>query len=350
MEARPVKTVILSDLHSHNHEQFATTLPGGRNSRLQNILNVLEEARQFCLAKKVDVIFFLGDMFHSRTKVVVDVFSATWLAWKSLAESVKKTFILVGNHDQYNKVGSIHSLEAFREFATVVDQPILSSYMETRFAMHPFTTKIEEWKSFVAMLPSDLDFFFAHQGLSEAVVGAFDISIKAEVGYSDLPHEKAQWILMGHYHKHQFIGEEQRAGYIGSPLQHNMGERTEPKGFLYFEDVKRRPEFVLTHAPSFFLFEDADEFGAMLFVKGVRPERDFIRVKCSETEARQLKEEFPRIQVEVVREDRQEERRIQPEALASDLNLLNTYVDQAEHGLDPERLTSLGLEILSEAV
>lgn len=344
-----MKVVFLSDLHAHNHEQFSTTLPGGRNSRLQNILNVLDEVREFCLSQEVDVLFFLGDMFHSRTKVDVDVFSATWQAWKRLSEAVRKTYILVGNHDQYNKVGSVHSLSAFREFATVVDLPLIDSFEGMRFAMHPFTTDISEWKSFTAMMPSDLDFFLAHQGLSEAVVGAFDISIKAEVGYSDLPHDKAHWILMGHYHKQQWIGEARKAGYIGSPLQHNMGERDEVKGFLYFDDVTKPPVFVGTHAPKFFVFDSYEDFGALAFVGGVNPEVDFVRVKCSESEAREIKENDPRVQVEIIREDREEERRIDPEALASDRTLLNTYIDQAEHGMDADRLLGLGLELLSEA-
>lgn len=345
-----MKVVVFSDLHAHKHEQFATTLPGGRNSRFQNILNVLEQIRLFCIEHEVDAVFFLGDLFHSRTKVDVDVFSATWLAMRALSQAVQHTIILMGNHDSYNKVGSIHSLEAFREFATVVDQPILSSIGGVRFAMHPFTTNIAEWKGFVDMLPGGLDFFFAHQGLSEAVVGAFDISIKAEVGYGDLPHAKAQWLLMGHYHKQQWIGDDQRAGYVGSPLQHNMGERTELKGFLYFEDVKQRPEFILTQAPKFFVFDSYEDFGALGFVGGVDPERDFVRVKCSEQEARSIKEDHPKVQVEIIRDDRQEERRIEPEALASDQRLLSTYIEQSEHGMDEERLLELGIEILSEAV
>jgi len=343
-----MKVVIFSDLHAHQHEQFARTLPGGRNSRFQNILNVLEQIRVFCAEQEVDMIFFLGDLFHSRTKVDVDVFSATWLAMKALSESVRKTYILMGNHDSYNKVGSIHSLEPFREFATVVDQPIIDSFEDLRFAMHPFTTDIAAWKDFVAMLPSNLDFFFAHQGLSEAVVGAFDISIKAEVGYSDLPHTKARWCLMGHYHKHQMLGDAKRAGYIGSPLQHNMGERTEEKGFVYFPGIEGF-NFIRTTAPRFEIFEDFDSFGALAFVGGIDPSRDFIRVKCSESEAREIKETWPRVQVEIVKEDREEERRIDPAALASDQTLLNSYIEQASSELAPERLLSLGLELLMEA-
>lgn len=344
-----MRVLIFSDLHAHNFEQFATTLPGGRNSRLQNILNVLDEIKRFCVDRKVDLVFFLGDLFHSRTKVDVDVFSATWTAVREICNSVKRAYIMMGNHDSYNKVGSVHSLEPFREFATVVDQPIIERYGECRFAMHPFTTDIAQWHAFVEMLPKGLDFFFFHQGLSEAVTGAFDISIKAEVAYADLPLQKAAWCLGGHYHKAQNLGAGGRAGYIGSPLQHNMGERTEDKSFVFFDGLDRPFQRIPTKAPRFYLYEDQQKLYDDVIAKKVDPNVDFVRVRCTESDACHWKDEYPRIQVEIEREEQFEERRIDPEALTSDLTLLKTYIEQASvNGLNADRLLSLGLELLSE--
>lgn len=345
-----MKVVVVSDLHAHNFSQFSTTLPGGRNSRFQNILNVLRHVRDFCKENMIDVVFFCGDMFHSRTKVDVDVFSATWTAWREIAAVVREVVILVGNHDQYNKVGDIHSLEPFREFATVVDSPVISSVSTKRgvlrYAAHPFTTDIEAWKSFASMIPSGLDYFFFHQGVTEALTGAFDITIKAEVDIDDLPLEKARWCLGGHYHKHQIMervdtDKKRYAIYVGSPLQHNQGERTEKKGFLHFPDQEQFFQ-VPTKAPEFRLFNSWDEYQ-----EAPADQDDFVKIRCAPADVALIKDQLPSAQVEVLREEQEQTERVDQSVVSNDRSLLEAYVKQTSRtDLNQSRLVSLGYELL----
>lgn len=342
-----MKALFVSDLHAHNHEQFATTLPGGRNSRFQAILNVLDEVRFLCHHHEVDVVFFLGDMFHSRTKVDVDVFGATWNAWRDIAGEVEDLYILVGNHDQYNKVGSVHSLEPFREFATVIDQPMIERVKGVSFAAHPFTTNMKQWHRFVELLPEGLDFFLFHQGICEAATGAFNISIKAEVSYTDMPLSKARWCLGGHYHKPQFIGEEKRVLYVGSPLQHGFGERDEKKSVILFDTESAHAlTRIPTVAPSFLLFESAPEFFAPM-KHGFDPTRFYVRVRTKhQNVADQIKAEYPTVQVEMIGKKEFEERRVSTDVVSNDRALLEAYVELNGNNLDPRRLLSFGLEML----
>ena len=378
-----MRVVVIADIHCHAHEQFATTLPGGRNSRFQNILDVLKEVETFCHKEEVDVLFVLGDVFHSRTKIDVDVYSATWLAFQSLCGSVKQAYILTGNHDQNSKDGRIHSLEAFRSFATVIDQPVLEkvrvakqAYIEgsgarsilipggpieeLNFAAHPFTTDMDSWKTFTKMLPPDLDFFLFHQGVVEANVGAFDIAIKAEVSYTDIPTSKAKWCLMGHYHKQQWLGEDRRAGYPGSPLQHGFAERLEEKGFLFFDTEfglgcnSARPKFIRTNAPKFVLYGTGAAFFEAFAQDASDPRApwnrgDFIRVAgCTPEQADKIKQEFPRIQVELARQEKFEENRVSADVATSDETLLQAYIEkETVNGMDPTRLLQFGMEILT---
>jgi DNA repair exonuclease SbcCD nuclease subunit len=342
-----MKALFVSDLHAHNHEQFATTLANGRNSRFQAILNVLEEVRFLCQEHEVDAVFFLGDMFHSRTKVDVDVFGATWNAWRDIAAEVKHLYILIGNHDQYNKVGSVHSLEPFRDFATVIDQPMIERVEGVLFAAHPFTTNMKQWHRFVEMLPSNLDLFLFHQGICEAATGAFNISIKAEVSYSDMPLAKAQWCLGGHYHKPQAIGEEKRVLYIGSPLQHGFGERTEKKSVVLFDSGENLLHRIFTVAPGFDLFDDEGAFEASLLA-GYDPTRCYVRVRTdSQLAADQIKKDYPSVQVEMIGKQEFEERRVSTDVVSSDRTLLEAYVKLTESKLDHQRLESFGLEMLA---
>ncbi len=348
-----MRVVVLADIHSHAFAQFATILPGGRNSRLQAVLDAIEGVAKFCQQNEVEGLFMLGDLFHSRTKIEVDTYSSTWLAVKALCESVDYAFLLVGNHDQASQNGRIHSLEAFREFAHVIDQPTIERVGPITFAAHPFTTNMQRWNSFVKMMPSGLDFFLFHQGISEAQVGAYNISIKAEVSYTDLPVDKARWLLGGHYHRHQWLGDK-GVGYVGSLLQHNFGEKDEQKGFLYFEHDTKPPKFISSSAPEFVEYDSGESFYEDMAARAQDPQApwncgDYIKVvECTQEEVDFISKEFPQIQVEGIKETKHSENRITDEMVTSDRKLLEAFIDQTKTVLDKEALMRVGLEMLDD--
>lgn len=342
-----MRVLLLSDIHLHNHQQFATILPNGRNSRLQHLLNVVDEARRYAEQKKVDAVFVLGDVFHTRKTIDVDVYQSAWEALCRLCTSVRHAFILVGNHDQYDKAGLIHALRPFRAFATVIDLPVLMRVDDLTFAAHPFTTTTTPWKQFVKCLPKGLDFFFFHQGLSEATIGAFDIAVRAEVELKDLPADKARYIWGGHYHKHQtFLGG--RGGYVGSPAQHNFGEREEEKGFVFIDTDIDYAEFVKTNAPRFRLLS-SESFWQAVDHNSAFLATDYIRVQAlNDREAQRIKENYSRVQVEVLSQpDYERERRLDTNEVSTDEELLQLYIDAKDpKAVDRNRLFCLGREML----
>lgn len=344
-----MKIVVLADVHSHQYSQFATVLPSGRNSRLQNVVDVLGEVAAFCRKNRVEALFLLGDLFHSRTKLDVDVLSATWVAVRDLCDAVQFPFFLVGNHDCADKSGQVHSLEPFRELGTVIDVPVIERVHDLEFAAHPFTHDIESWQKFTKLIPK-VDFFFGHQGVNEAAIGAYDISVKAEVSYADLPLDKARFCVFGHYHKHQMLGEDRRFIYTGSPLQHNFGERTEKKGFIYFEDHEQRPQFVEAEsAPRFLLLEGREAFEKELHDDNCFAGWHYIRFQtCVQEDADWVAKHFPRVQIEIIQAGDYEEHRIDEKAAQSDQELVRTYVERQPHNLDDSRLVSMGMELLGE--
>lgn len=378
-----MRVVCFADLHSHNFSQFAQTLPNGRNSRLQATLDVLEEIRAFCEKMSVDVVFFLGDCFHSRTKIDVDVYQATWLAFHRIAQAVPHLYILVGNHDQYDKLGNRHSLDAFRDFATVIDQPVVARVEHyLGFAAHPFTTNYGEWRTFVNMLPQGLDFFLFHQGIDEAMVGSFDIPIKASIKLKDFPTVgQAKWCVGGHYHKTQFMRrhlapqakllevgqyqldafnlisptDEEAVMFCGSPLQHSFSEYKDPKKcFWYWEDPRNgAPTPIYTNAPSFHRYTKPEKLVADIQVGKVSTDTDYVRLSCTEAEADTWRGHdwlnMDDIQVELEVNKREFSTRETPNVSATDEELLRFYMDEAgtkDH--DEETLVKLGLELLQE--
>lgn len=332
--------LLMSDLHAHNFNQFATTLPNGRNSRFQNILNVVAEAHEVCKSRGIKHLAFLGDMFHSRTKLDIDVFSDTWRAWKNLADDGIELLLLVGNHDQYDALGKTHSLEAFKTFAHVVDTPEILEFGGYTIAAHPFTQNTKAWKKWVQKLP-EIDFLFFHQGVKEGKVGAFDISIKAEISRSDLPQTRGM-VWGGHYHKYQVWNTRSiPKGFVGSPLQHSFGERLERKAFIWLRGLKKF-ERIYTTAPKFYYYEHYGNFQAIF--SGT--ENDYVRVRCTPNQAK-LVPDF--VRVELIDDSQPQMGPLVVSELDSDRTLLEAYILRQENlSLDSDRLLEFGSGLLVE--
>ena len=118
-----MKILIFSDLHAHSFKPYSKTLSNGRNSRLQDSLNVLEEIYQYCISYKIDGVLFGGDLFHIRTPITVSTFNPVHEGIAKIKTAVKFMGLLVGNHDQYNKAGNIHSIDTFNSMVTILDRP-----------------------------------------------------------------------------------------------------------------------------------------------------------------------------------------------------------------------------------
>lgn len=290
-----------SDLHAHNHSQYSETLPNGRNSRLQDCLNIIDQAIEVVDSQKIDDVFFLGDLFESRTKLDIDVLTATFEAMRRLSLKVGKghLWMLIGNHDQYNKVGGIHSVEAFKEIAQVIDVPqirqINDGLKTITLAFYPHSSDVAGMKKWIQDMP-EVDMFLFHQGVSEAAVGPYDMHIKTEISLADLPLSKARLCIAGDFHKRQFLADG-KFHYIGSPLQLSFGERNDHKCFSLVDTSDWSVASIDTNAPKFFEFPSMEAFKARESPDGIHPPTDFVRVYCrTEKEVQEVKSTFPRAQ------------------------------------------------------
>lgn len=308
---------------------------------------MLAHVRDFCVEHQVTHVFLLGDVFHSRTKIDIDVFSATWEAFRRIAEVVNHLVILRGNHDTYDKEGDKHSLSSFSEFAHVVDKPVVWDLGGVKIAAHPFTTDMDQWKTFAKAVQQGLDFFLFHQGVTDGLVGAFNIALKAEVDVNDIPLTKAAYCLAGHYHKYQWM--RPNLAFAGSPLQHSFNERTEEKGFLFFErDGKWEHKFIQTNAPTFKLFsqEELDE----AVETGLDLTKHYVRVQVPSSLVSEYAERYPNIQIEPIVQEVEKQQTVDESVVSDDRKLLELYLSNTNlQGLDKDELLQIGLSLLSSS-
>lgn len=225
---------IFADLHLHPHQNHATILPTGRNSRLQDGVTAAKVVINS--AKSGDTLLFAGDWFESQTEVPTDALDAS----RELVDLIKvrglQMVMITGNHDQLSNDGMTHSLGLFHQPALgleVIDRPVVKN----GWAFLPFR-RIPDMQK--ALLELDVAYrsvyggsgekipLVCHTDMLDAVTNSGRVSTRG-IGVMDIP----SWVSVafsGHYHRNQIIGN--RLMYVGSPYQITAGESGETKVFV----------------------------------------------------------------------------------------------------------------------
>ncbi|GAI86653.1 unnamed protein product [marine sediment metagenome] len=139
------KFVVWSDLHSHNYARYSTPI-NGVNSRLVDGLNVIHEVKDFCVENTVKNAFFLGDLFHARFKIDVEVFNAVYSALAKFQDEGIMLWLLAGNHDFAILRRKISSIGTFEDIAEVILKPRHEIIDGVHFCFLPYCENVKQFK------------------------------------------------------------------------------------------------------------------------------------------------------------------------------------------------------------
>lgn len=329
-----MKFVLISDLHLHNFQQFNRPTEDGMNSRLAHTLNAVEQGLKYASDNGIQNVFILGDVFHAHSKLDVDVIFHAYELFESYCDL--SLIFLVGNHDQAAKDGSIHSLKMFDRLGIVAQYGKSFAFCEhdgTEINVLALSYRRDEeiWKKSIPKCKYDI--FLGHQGINEGKIGAFNISLKGNISLSDLPD--ARFRLLGHYHKHQKLDD--RTWYVGSPLQHNFGERGETKGFVVLDTIENTVTQIETDSPKFHQFDSVAAYEA----SGVDPKRDYVKIVLGTDED----VEIDGVQIVHTNKNKGTDVVEQPQHF-DDTALMKDYIERENSELSVEKLLQLGQTIL----
>jgi DNA repair exonuclease SbcCD nuclease subunit len=237
-----VNAFILSDLHAHSNWPFSRILPTGRPSRFQDLLNVLTQVERELETRQVEDLLILGDLTHRRHFINFSLYNPLWDALHRLAERVKQTVILAGNHDYEDT--ETHSLHVLRGLPNtlVVDRPAVVS--------------LANGHQSIFALPWLQD----PRAIADAVDKAPALPLFGHYGAEGCPLETDYWLdspiklgelarfpltVFGHIHKPsaQLDG---RVQYVGAPMHFDFGDHG-PRGGLHL--VEKTFKAVPLHAP-----------------------------------------------------------------------------------------------------
>jgi DNA repair exonuclease SbcCD nuclease subunit len=286
-----MKVLEFSDLHGHAFKPYSVKLPSGRNSRLQDAVAVLDEIYQACLVHEIDIVLFLGDLFHARDTLAVPTFNAIYEGVARIKTRVDDLGLLVGNHDQVTKQGEIHSIYSFDAIAQVMDSAGWYSFHSRKenrqlhvFAI-PYTEDKERIEAYLqlscsSMPPGETTCCVAHLGISGAKVGSnYVLTSKDNPTVVPFAQQKFSQVFLGHYHQHQLLAPNIR--YLGATHQHNWGDVGQQRGYHIWDTIENTVEFFEIESAPKFVKWDANKMASAAEMKAAM-EGNFVRIEYDE--------------------------------------------------------------------
>jgi DNA repair exonuclease SbcCD nuclease subunit len=249
-----MRVLLFTDLHAHAFSKCSTTLPSGRNSRLQDAVDVCDEIYKVCKQASIDGVLFLGDLFHVRGTLKVATLNAAYESFAKIKTAVDWMGILVGNHDQATKLGDEHAVYAFRAIATVMDEPRIYQFGQDNtlsvFAL-PYSEDVDGMRENLEKNRDvEVDACIGHVCISGARPGA-NFVLKSPNMLTAIDFRGYPKTFLGHYHMKQDITDN--IHYLGSPLQHNWGDVGQQRGYWIWDTNTNGLKFFESDAPKFVL-------------------------------------------------------------------------------------------------
>lgn len=257
------KALVTADLHVHAHKD--------RVDRLSNCLDVLDWIFQTAAQQGVEYIFFLGDLFHERSKIDVLNYLRTFECFmRHLIDDAKgiEVYLLVGNHDMYHKqrwdVNSVKPLTAIPN-VHIVDEPCTLEIGGRKIDWLPHVENpIEDLKKLSKGKKGGL--LLSHLALSDAQTNTLfgtraDVIVEYDndmVKVDSKLFDSWDLTLLGHYHGTQRLCDG-KVEYVGSPLQLNFGEAFQDKHLLILDlETLERGYVINDFSPKHFIVNEQD--------------------------------------------------------------------------------------------
>ena len=234
------KALIFSDLHIHAHKD--------RVDRLQDCIDVLNWIFEEAKKNNCKYIFFLGDLFHERSRIDVKNYIKTFEIFMRhmLHESADcEMYLLVGNHDMYHKerwdINSIKPLTAIPQ-VHIIDHPQRTIIDDVLIDWMPHTEDpVKELIELKKKHKDKGDILFGHLSVNGALLNlCFGTKADVVVEHDNemVPVDVSifgDWkhTFLGHYHGAQKLND--KVEYVGSPLQLTFGEAFQEKHIIVLD-------------------------------------------------------------------------------------------------------------------
>lgn len=220
-----MKRIAIADIHLSAYKDDPITdidLP----QRLSDLIKVVRSICTFARQQGIKNIDILGDLTHDKNVIYTDAqnsFKDILLDYSDL-----DFLIFSGNHDLSstgeNQTSSISAFDGYSNVECYTKPVVLDNITIVPYSNTMVQDLIDEE-------PNDI--LLSHFGLSEAQLQS-GISLVTNIKMKDLA--KFKLVLLGHYHKPQFLqNNTTNLYYVGNPTHTSWNDKNEQKRFLVYD-------------------------------------------------------------------------------------------------------------------
>lgn len=226
------KIVILADIHL------------GIGNRQRDILWALNAVKKYCSKANIENIIILGDLFHDRQSLDIDVLCAAYDFFKDAKDKGQTWVAFPGNHDMFLKHSwDISSIKPLGEVLTIIDTVKILQFEDTRFWILPFIYSEPSYLKILRRIEEqyqDGDILLTHIGVCTAKLNV--CFLLQQWNIVDLTNSKFRRIYAGHFHLRQQVNNN--LWYPGSILPFKFDEGDSSHGFYVYDTELRSHEFI----------------------------------------------------------------------------------------------------------
>lgn len=227
-----------------NKVLFVADVHFGIGNRLNDILWAMRSVSMYALENDIKHIFVLGDLFHDRNKITVDVGCAAYEFFENAKNLGQEWIIFPGNHDMFMKSGwNITSVKTLSSVARIFSDVTLLKIGTQRFWLLPFIYFEDVYMKVLDKIHQQYeagDVLLTHVGANNASLNeCFLIKHWSIVDFTDSLFDR---IYGGHFHCHQQVGKNM--WFVGSPIPFKFDEGVVDHGFIEFDMATRDHKFI----------------------------------------------------------------------------------------------------------
>jgi len=226
------KIALLADIHL------------GIGNRQKDIIWALETVREYCHTHDIEQIIILGDLFHDRQSLSIDILCAAYDFFKGAKDLDQQWVAFPGNHDMFLKHSwDINSIKPLGEVLTIIDTVKIIEIDNTRFWVLPFVYSETSYMKILRRIEEQIqpgDILLTHIGVCTAKLNV--CFLLQHWNIVDFTTSQFQRIYAGHFHLQQQVGEN--LWYPGSLLPYKFDEGDSPHGFFIYDTEEHEHQFI----------------------------------------------------------------------------------------------------------
>lgn len=220
----------------------------GVPGRTDDILWACKVIREYCKSFDIDVVLVLGDLYHNRQSIEIDVNAKVCQFFEQTKEQYGQQWVVFpGNHDMFLRHSwEINSLSPLRKHLQVIEDICLIEIQGTRFWIVPFITYEKTYMKVIQTIIDHPQFragqdnLLTHIGVRSATLNTcFLIKDWSIVTFEGMPFHR---VYTGHFHSKQQIGEN--VWYPGSPIPFKFDEGDVAHGFYVLDTQNDSHKFI----------------------------------------------------------------------------------------------------------